>query len=651
MQKDLLTQTLAFNIIHPKTKDPNIFSLVIDGKITQLNKMLQTIKQDSIVNSKDPEGKTPLFYACYFNFQNIVMYLLMKGADPFLITQSGINVFHICCYRGHLECVQIIYHYLRHKSNMEYTEKLKQSQRKYSFKKSDVQLGQLLSSDKHLKQTQQRFAQFQKEVHEYYTQFLEQLRFYYQKSVSIQDQFMKNPVHYASLSKYTKCLQTSKFLLLYRLQLPEWDFFLSLFQEVQLLDFSSDKKVDPRQYVHLNDQCQNFLEKHIQEQMVYNFYKSIKELQKELVNQQDQDGYSPMHIASFSGDFAAIQFYLGLKGDPKLRCRINKYDVLEYAQNDQVRKYLTDLKNAAKEGDEKSFQLLVNCGQLLNGKATIYGIAPVHNAIAYTHNSQKSGMLDAILNLEIDVNVPDTNGWTPLHHAAFYNEVNALQQLIDRGANINAYSNRGYFPIHVAAQNNSHQAIKLLKEQGANPNCIDDQQCTPLHHAAKKGFKQSVEVLFNLGADIYAQDNRQWTALHYAAFYMHKDVVHQLCRFDCDEDKLQMMRTSKGQIAKDLITNSEVKFAFETLWGAAKNGNLDIVRKLVTLKHDINEQTYKFKFTPLILATKGNHNLIVKFLLAQGADKTISDKYGLTATEYAQKQQNFRLFNLINDSQ
>ena len=59
-----------------------------------------------------------------------------------------------------------------------------------------------------------------------------------------------------------------------------------------------------------------------------------------------------------------------------------------------------------------------------------------------------------------------------------------------------------------------------------------------------------------------------------------------------------MMRTSKGQIAKDLITNSEVKFAFESnfnnhkisaLWGAAKNGNLDIVRKLVTLKHDINE--------------------------------------------------------------
>jgi len=59
--------------------------------------------------------------------------------------------------------------------------------------------------------------------------------------------------------------------------------------------------------------------------------------------------------------------------------------VLDYASNDMVRKYLVDLKNAAKDGDEKSFQLLVNCGHPIDGKATIYGIAPIHNAIAHTH--------------------------------------------------------------------------------------------------------------------------------------------------------------------------------------------------------------------------------------------------------------------------
>lgn len=33
------------------------------------------------------------------------MYLLMKGADPFLISTSGYNVFYVCAYRGNLECL------------------------------------------------------------------------------------------------------------------------------------------------------------------------------------------------------------------------------------------------------------------------------------------------------------------------------------------------------------------------------------------------------------------------------------------------------------------------------------------------------------------------------------------------------------------
>lgn len=46
-------------------------------------------------------------------------------------------------------------------------------------------------------------------------------------------------------------------------------------------------------------------------------------------------------------------------------------------------------------------------------------------------------------------------------------------------------------------------------------------------------------------------------------------------------------------MAKDLMTNSDVKFAFQSmlyhlimlaLWKAAREGDLDTVRKLVTLK-------------------------------------------------------------------
>lgn len=116
----------------------------------------------------------------------------------------------------------------------------------------------------------------------------------------------------------------------------------------------------------------------------------------------------------------------------------------------------------------------MNCGQLVNGKATIYGIAPVHNAVANTHTSHSNNMLNQVLEMEADVNVTDTNGWTPLHHAAQYGELEAITSLIKRGASVHIFSNKGYFPIHVAALNNQSKAIKLLVEYGANPNCQDD---------------------------------------------------------------------------------------------------------------------------------------------------------------------------------
>lgn len=86
---------------------------------------------------------------------------------------------------------------------------------------------------------------------------------------------MKNPIHYASLSKYTKSFHCTRFLTLYSLNLPNWDFFLNLFQEVQLLE-SGDKKVDPRLYSHYNEMAINFLDIHTRETMQYNFMKHIK---------------------------------------------------------------------------------------------------------------------------------------------------------------------------------------------------------------------------------------------------------------------------------------------------------------------------------------------------------------------------------------
>lgn len=62
------------------------------------------------------------------------------------------------------------------------------------------------------------------------------------------------------------------------------------------------------------------------------------------------------------------------------------------------------------------------------------------------------------------------------------------------------------------------------------------------------------------------------------------------------------------------------------IWKAAAEGNLDMVRKLVILKHDINEKTLENEYTPLICATKHGHFLIVKFLLENGANPSERDR-------------------------
>lgn len=51
-----------------------------------------------------------------------------------------------------------------------------------------------------------------------------------------------------------------------------------------------------------------------------------------------------------------------------------------------------------------------------------------------------------------------------------------------------------------------------------------------------------------------------------------------------------------------------------------------MVRKLVILKHDINEKTLENEYTPLICATKHGHFLIVKFLLENGANPSERDR-------------------------
>lgn len=98
------------------------------------------------------------------------------------------------------------------------------------------------------------------------------------------------------------------------------------------------------------------------------------------------------------------------------------------------------------------------------------------------------------------------DGWTPLHLAAHFGQVEAARILLDSGADLAARSqNRnGNTPLHAALAGRQTEAARLLIERGADVTAADAQGWTPLHLAAHSGDLPIVEMLLERGADANA---------------------------------------------------------------------------------------------------------------------------------------------------
>jgi len=123
---------------------------------------------------------------------------------------------------------------------------------------------------------------------------------------------------------------------------------------------------------------QNFLVREELEKITEEFHINGKMNQKSVVNLQDEQGYTPMHLASFYGDFHFLQYMTKLGGDPSITATSEKKQVLDLASNNKVRLSLVDLKDAARKGDISSFTLLINTGNQINERKTIFLRSPIH---------------------------------------------------------------------------------------------------------------------------------------------------------------------------------------------------------------------------------------------------------------------------------
>ncbi len=103
---------------------------------------------------------------------------------------------------------------------------------------------------------------------------------------------------------------------------------------------------------------------------------------------------------------------------------------------------------------------------------------------------------------------PSGDGSTPLHWAAYRDDLAKVDQLIRAGANVNAANDIGVTPLWAASLNGSAPIVKRLLEAGANPDAALLSGETPLMAAATAGKSAVVEALLGKGANPNARGPR-----------------------------------------------------------------------------------------------------------------------------------------------
>ena len=210
------------------------------------------------------------------------------------------------------------------------------------------------------------------------------------------------------------------------------------------------------------------------------------------------------------------------------------------------------------------------------------------------------------------------------------NDMDLLSELLEEKGNVNAKPHffdmdvRNYQPLSEAAYRGNFEAVKMLIEAGAKVNVFGTEKRTPLHMAVE-GYSQEnvckiVSYLVEHGAKINQKN-----------LYGEMPLA-TLLKYSMNEDRYQCFLYLVEHGA-DVYKGRHGSVLFE----ASYSNNVQVLSYLFSnYAIDPNERDIsKAGYTPLIETTHLGAEDACKFLLAHGADKSLTDANGKTAYDYA----------------
>ncbi len=228
----------------------------------------------------------------------------------------------------------------------------------------------------------------------------------------------------------------------------------------------------------------------------------------------------------------------------------------------------------------------------------------------------------ALLQRQVDVNLPEPDGMTALHWAVHLDDVETADLLIRAGANVKAANRYGVMPLSLASANGNAAMVERLLKAGADANTALPEGETPLMAAAGTGNVAAIRTLLVNGAAVNARDrSKGQTALMWAAAEGHSAAV-----------------TALIESGADIHARSNGKFT--PLLFAVRRGATDVVRGLLAAGADVNETVAGAAFSTgvagptqdstsvLGLAIINGQFDIARLLLDHGANPNAPDSRG-----------------------
>jgi cytohesin len=245
----------------------------------------------------------------------------------------------------------------------------------------------------------------------------------------------------------------------------------------------------------------------------------------------DNKGRTPLHVAAHNGQAAAVELLLAAHASVTAgnsRGRTPLHDAASQGHLAATKALLAAKASVAAADSNGSTPLHMAARNsltaamdlLIEAKADVAatdaeGRSPLHDAALH----RTPDALQLLLRAKASAAAVDDQGRTALHAACgerVIHEAVVKALVAADAALLSAVDSEGHTPLHVAAAEGEYDAIQLLIDAGADIATTDSSGRTPLHAAAARGYEPGVQVLLDAGAPAAAADAGGSTPLHEA---------------------------------------------------------------------------------------------------------------------------------------